>query len=201
MTIPKHNEQPLMGLLTAQDVIAAHRTAEQYLRRFFFVALRVNDVQYATAENLVELARQSKPFNVFTQSLKLIFEKTDKHRLDGLSFLSTYPDLVQLLEVFDGYATPVRYRLAQGNDELNRAEAYKTAYHIAKSLVTEIERALQAEFGHSAFDAPKSWGARTVVSSETIEQIITRLNLHYIVGTTCDLAAVKTKLAATKYAI
>ena len=201
MTIPKHNEQPLMGLLTAQDVIAAHRATEQYLRRLFFVALRVNDVQYTTAENLVELARHTKPSTIFTESLQLIMGRPENHRLGALLFMTVHSDLEQLLALFEGYATPVRHRLSHGNDETNRAEAYKMAYHISKSLLTEIERALQAEFKKSAFDAPKNWGARTVATAETVEEIIVRLRLQHLLGTTCDLAMVKAKLAGTKYAI
>jgi hypothetical protein len=192
--------QPQMGLLTVQDVIAAHRAAEQYMRRLLFVALRVNEVQYNSAENIVELAHNTTPYLLFAKSITLLANKPE-NAFDFDAFMAKNSDLMPLFDGFMLYATPVRHRLAQGNDEQNRADAYKTAYHISKSLVTEIERILQAEFAHSAFETPKNWGARTIATAETPEQIIARLALQQIVGGTLTLSEVHAKLSKTKYAI
>jgi hypothetical protein len=206
MTIPKHTAQPQMGLLTAQDVIAAHRAAEHYVRRLFFVALRVNDVQYQSAENIVELTRQTTYFQVFTKSIVLLLPTltapdSSKKQLDFDAFMAQQPDLSPLFNAFIAFATPVRFRLAQGNDEENRAAAYRLAYHISKSLVTEIERVLLTEFGHSAFEQPKNWGARTVATPETIAESIQRLALQQVIGATMHLAEVTEILAGTKYVL
>jgi hypothetical protein len=199
-SIEQYKSQPSMGLLTVQDVIAAHRSVEQYVRRVFFIALRINSVQYQTAEDLQTLVR-NYDVKALETAWKVLTQHPDFEHISPEKLIEKHADLAILLNLWTDYATPLRYRLSQNFDEAERAAAFRTTWHICQSLITELERVTKAEFGHSIFDSPKNWGAKTINTPETLESITQRLGLEALFAAPIDLQKVKKQLSKTAYSL
>ena len=186
------------------DFSAMHRDAQNYLLRVLFIALRVQEVQYTQAQDLLQLVRTDQA--VFVEKAVLLLttasseQKNAPQKIGLPELVQRHPDLGVLLDLYFNFTAPVFVRLSfSAYEKIYDGDTLTHAYFIDKALITEFESALKAEFGHSAFEPPKDWGASTVVKKQTQEQIIDALKLQKIVHAPTKFVTVRAKLNKTKY--
>ncbi len=191
------------------DFSAMHRDAQNYLLRVLFIALRVQEVQYTQAQDLLQLVRTDQAAFVekaillltadFAQQ-KSTQQKNAQQKIGLPELLQRHPDLGVLLDLYFNFTAPVFVRLSfSAYEKIYDGDTLTHAYFIDKALISEFELALKAEFGHSAFEPPKDWGASTVLKKQTQEQIIDALKLQKIVHAPTKFVTVRAKLNKTKY--
>ena len=181
--------------LSSDVFLKMHKYVEGYLRRLELIGLRLNNVQYKSAQELISLTYLNN--RALLQAVFKLLSKGNK-RLEELE--ATYPDLKILIKLFFEFSSIYRNRLVHGVlEEIHDEETLKYCYLVDKSFVLELERVLELEFGHSAFDKPKKWGATTIRSTETIDQIRRRLKLGSLVKSPLATKTVIQHLKNTQY--
>jgi len=172
-----------------------HKYLEGYFRRCILIGLRINNVKYQTAQNVISLTYQNN-----RQLLDTIFLLLSKNNKTLISIKNKHADFKELLKLFFDFTSIYRNRLVHGViNKIHDDQVLKYCYLIDKYLMLEFERVLKIEFSKSVFDKPKDWGAKTIRSKETIEQIRLRLQLGKLVKDPLKIETVKRNISKTKY--
>lgn len=191
----KINEAP--DEITSADFLRMHQYVEGYLRRLQLIGLRLNNVQYATSRELIQLTYLNN-----RALLEAVFKLISKGNLKLHAAEAKHPNLKILTELFFNLAAIYRNRLVHGVlDKIRDEELLQMCYQVDRYLIIELERVMQAEFQHSAFDPPKSWGATTIRTTETIDQIRKRLKLGKIVKSPMTLTKAQAQFKKTTYSL
>ena len=180
---------------TTEDFIKIHKAVEGYIRRLLFIGLRLNGVKYSTSQEVINLSYLNNQ-DLIKKSIVLISRST--HKITD--FETQNPDLKVLLDLFSNFTSIYRNRLVHGiYENINDQIALNLCYYIDKYLIKEFEDTLiQLEY-RSAFDSPTEWGATRTQSSETFDQVISRLRLGSITKAPKGIRSVQNAIAQTKY--
>lgn len=180
---------------TEEDFINIHKGVEGYIRRLLLIGLRLNNVKYSTAQEVIKMSYLNNR-DLFKKTIELVTKKTKTIS----DFEAANPDLKELMDLFFDFTSILRNRILHGVDEkIHNAIALKHAYYIDKYLVDEMEASLSTFGFKSAFDEPNKWGALTVKSTETFSAVITRLKLGKLTKNVLGMIAVKNAISKTKY--
>jgi hypothetical protein len=181
--------------VTTEDFIKIHKGVEGYIRRLLFIGLRLNCVKYNTSLEVIKMSYLNNR-DLLTKTIELISNKT-KTLTD---FENMNYDFKELINLFFGFTAIYRNRILHGVDEnIHDQTVLKHCYYIDKYIIVEFEDTLKSLDYKSAFDKPKDWGAKTIVSNETFNKVIKRLKLGRLTKSPKGIIAVQNTIAKTKY--
>jgi len=181
--------------LTTDDFIKIHKNVEGYIRRLLLIGLRINGVKYETSMEVIKMSYLNNK-DLIKTTIDLITKGT-KNLSD---FETTNSDFKELLELFFDFTSIYRNRVIHGvYENINDQLILKHCYFIDKFLIEEFEQTLKSLNFKSAFDKPTDWGAIRSTSTESINQIISRLKLGRLTKTPKGIVAVQNAIARTKY--
>ena len=187
------NESPQQ--LETKDFIIIHKSVEGYFRRLLLIGLRLNDVKYKTSLDVIKMS-----YLCNKDLLKKIVGLISLNNNTLIDFENQNPDFQKLEELFFDFTSIYRNRIIHGVDERIYDEVIlKYCYYIDKFFLKEFEATLSLFDYNSGFDTPKTWGANRVVNSESINNVIRRLNLGKITKEPKGINSVKNILNSTKY--
>lgn len=180
---------------TSDEFIKIHKGVEGYMRRLLFIGIRLNNVKYSTALEVINLSYLNNP-ELIKKCIVLV--SCTRHNITD--FETQNPDLKVLLDLFFTFTSIYRNRLVHGiYEKIDNQELLKHCYYIDKYLITEFETTLYQLGYKSAFDSPTEWGATKIQSYETFDQVITRLKLGFITKAPKGIRSVQNAIAQTKY--
>ena len=171
----------MMGPVTEISVssfIDRHRYAEGYLRRLLLIGLRLNAVQYKQAQKIIELT-----FMNIHALLEKIFILLSHHKFTFEEARTKYPDFATLIDLFLKFTSPYRNWLVHGViDTIRDPELLECMCRADRQVLIEFEKVLKSEFGRSAFDEPRQWGAQVGKPEEDLPAVIKRLRLGAVLA-------------------
>jgi len=181
----------------SDEFLLLHRYAEAYLKRVLLIGLRLRGVQYKSSVIIVENTYLTTRALIPKCMMLLMHGSTKQADVEKM-LLSKYPDFQKLQKLFLEFTSKYRNILAHGLiDEIKDAELLGTLCLSNKRFIQCFESVLQNEFGHSAFDPPKNWGAiRGRV--EVIEKTVSRLRLGSITSKPMALVSAQSILTKVK---
>jgi hypothetical protein len=176
-----------------------HRYTEAYIKRILFISLRLNEVKYEESRKIIE-STYLNTANLIEKVLFLIDQSGNKQQKVVNELKERYKDFFTLKELLLKFSSKYRNWLAHGTiDELKNPELINYLCHVNKSFFNEFEILLKHEYGHSAFDMPRDWGAKRG-KDEDIEESAKRIGLGRILDQPMALKVVKNRLMSTNYA-
>ncbi len=179
------------------EFLLLHRYSEAYLKRVLLIGLRLRGAQYESSKKIVENTYLTTKALIPKCMVLLMRDGTKQKDVEKM-LLSKYPDFIDLQNLFLEFTSKYRNILAHGLiDEIKDAELLDTLCLTNKRFIQCFERVLQSEFGHSAFDTPKCWGAIRGLA-EDIEKTVSRLRLGSITSKPMTLAKAQIILSKTK---
>lgn len=181
---------------TTDDFIRIHKSVEGYIRRLQFIGLRLNNVKYSTAQDVISLSYLNNR-DLIKKTIKWI--TLSRHSIED--FEAQNADLKVLLDLFFDFSSIYRNRLTHGiYDKINNQEVLKHCYYVDKYLIVEFESTLSQLGYKSAFNEPNEWGATAASSTETVDQVIARLRIgNRITKSPKGIISVKNTIAQTSY--
>jgi len=180
-----------------EDFLLLHRYAEAYLKRVLLIGLRLRGAQYESSKIIVENTYLTTKA-LIPKCMVLLMRDGKKQADVGKTLSSKYPDFIELQKLFLEFTSRYRNILAHGLIyEIKDAELLDTLCLTNKRFIQCFERVLQSEFGHSAFDSPKDWGA-VRGQAEDIEKTVSRLKLGSITSKPMVLATAQAILSKIK---
>jgi len=184
--------------ITSSDFFNLHRFLEAYIKRVLLISLRINGVKYEESTNIVEKTYVNTA--ALIDKVFFLLDQTGRKQQDVISDLkNTYKDFFVLCELVIKFSAKYRNKLAHGSiNELRNPELLNILHHVNTSFFIEFENILKQEYGHSAFEEPRAWGAKRGVN-EDISKSAKRLELGKILDEPLTLTMVKNKLATTTY--
>lgn len=184
---------------TSDDFFNSHRYIEGYIKRVYLIGLRLKGVQYKNSVKIIE-GTYIPTASLIDKVLFLLNENDGKQQQYISSLKISHPEFFQMNDLVSKFTAPYRNRLAHGTiEELKDQELVNWLCHINRSFFKLFEILLIKEFGHSAFDEPRKWGAKRGVP-EKIEDTVNNLKLGNIVTEPMSLASVQKSLHGTVYA-
>lgn len=175
---------------STNDFLQIHRFTEGYLKRITFIALRLHGIQFKTAQELADFVYIG---GIFSQIKKIFELLPGDHTLVSIS--KKHKDFQIFQELFTQYTASLRNRLLHGGiGNLKDEEVLRYASLIDKNFILEFEKVLQAEWGHSAFETPKEWGAKRITVPEDKIVLAKRLKLGKLKSIDMRLEDVKKRL-------
>jgi len=187
------------ALCDSEYFLKTHIYVEGYVKRVMLIGLRLNGVQYANSEKIVE-GTYIPTANLIEKVLWLLDSSGHKQKKVADNLKKTHPDFFILKDLVVKFTAIYRNRLAHGTiDKLADQELVKFLCHTNRSFFQSFEALLEKEHGHSAFDKPRDWGAQIGIQ-ESIENTLKRLNLGSLVKEPMQLKDVKSQLQSTAYA-
>lgn len=181
--------------ITTDDFIKMHKGVEGYIRRLLLIGLRLNGVKYETSLEVIKMSYLNNK-----QLIKTTIELITRRTKTLNDFETHNSDFKKLIELFFEFTSIYRNRVIHGvYESINDQVILKHCYYIDKFLIEEFELTLQLLHFKSAYDKPTDWGAVRTTSSETINQVITRLSLGRLTKSPKGILAVQNSIARTKY--
>ena len=166
--------------ISVRSFIDRHRYAEGYLRRLLLIGLRLNAVQYKQAQKIIELSF----LNIHALLEKAII-LISHHKINFKGALAKYPDFATSINLFLNFTSPYRNWLVHGvMDNIGNLELLEYLCRADRQFLIEFEKLLKFEFGRSAFDEPRQWGAQIGKPEENLPTVIKRLKLGKILAGT-----------------
>jgi hypothetical protein len=164
---------------TTDSFIQVHRHLEGYFKRVLFIGLRINGAQYSTGQVIISSAHMDVQSQI-TKAIELVDRRSDCHSKIIEATKAKYKSLFTLIELFQNFSARFRNRLAHGViSEIRDPAILESLIRVDQLLFMEFEAMLMAEYGHSALQAPKDWGARRG-TKESADSLIKRLKLGKI---------------------
>jgi len=170
------------------EFLKVHRTVEGYLKRVLLIGLRLNSVQYENARRIIRMSYLDIK-SLVDKSVRLL----SKNSFGAENLAQRHPKFESVKNLFFEFSGVHRNRISHGIATSYSQDFLLLLCHVDASFVTEYERTLQNEFGHSAFDQPSDWGASRG-KSETPQHSINRLNLGDSSKKPLEKAEVRQKL-------
>ena len=181
--------------VTTDNFIDIHKAVEGYIRRLLLIGLRVNDVSYKVAQQVIKGSYLNN---------RVLIEKTIKLITKGTKEISDFEnsnnDLEILKNLFLEFTSIYRNRVVHGiYKTINDQTVLNYCYYIDKYLIIEFEQTLLLLNYKSAYDTPTDWGAVRGTSTESFDQVISRLKLGSLLRPPKGIIAVKNQISKTKY--
>ena len=176
-----------------------HRYLEAYIKRVFLIGLRLQSVQYGTAKKIVE--HSYIPIGAaIDKGIALLDQSGASGKTVRRRLRNKYSDFFVLSELFKNYTSKYRNRYAHGAvGKFKNQELVNCLCHIDRSFFVAYEKLIKSEYGSSAFDFPRDWGAKMGIN-ETEEAALERLTLDFsITKKPMSLEDVTQKLENTDY--
>ena len=152
---------------------------EGYFKRVLFIGLRINGAQYSTGQAIIHSVHMDVTSQI-EKAIALVDTRSDCHNRSIEASKTRYKSLFALIELFLSFSTRFRNRLAHGViSEIKDPAILASLIRVDQLLFMEFEAMLMAEYGHSALQAPKDWGARRG-TKESPDSLIKRLRLGKI---------------------
>jgi len=175
------NIKEKMGPVTEISIssfIDRHRYAEGYLRRLLLIGLRLNSVQYKQAQKIIELT-----FMNISALLEKVFILISPHKFTLKDARIKYPHFATSIDLFLKFTSPYRNMLIHGvMDIVPDLELLEYLCRADRQFLIEFEKLLKSEFGRSAFDEPRQWGAQIGKLEEDLPAVIKRLKLGKVLA-------------------
>lgn len=175
-----------------------HVHIEGYVKRVMLIGLRLNGCQYNNSQRIVE-STYITTANLIEKVLWLI-DGVDKKQGEVIADLKDkHEDFFKIKELVINYSAVYRNRLAHGTiNVLNDQDKIDSLCHVNHTFFLAFEKLLKNEYGHSAFETPGSWGAKTG-TNEDITKTVKRLKLGSIVKEPLSITKVHEALQGTEY--
>lgn len=175
---------------STDDFLYVHRFTEGYLKRITFIALRLHDIQFKTAQELADFVYIG---GIFSQIKKVFELLPGNHTLESIS--KKHKEFAVFQELFTQYTSSLRNRLLHGGiGNLKDEEVLRYASLIDKRFIIEFEKVLKTEWGHSAFETPREWGAKRITTKKDKIELAKKLKLGKLKPVNWRLEDVKKKL-------
>ena len=173
--------------ISDKQALDVHICVEGYFKRLLFIGLRLNEVQYETARQVIE--------RYWSRSLKELIKKawnTSGVGYDTAKQYDGYREVERYVTTFTAYYR--NQRVHGGRDEIEDQRLLVAMIDVDKEIIRVSERICQATVGCSAFQKPGRWGAKRG-RIEDIAAVLQRFNLRENRHEPPDIAEVETWLA------
>lgn len=171
----KHCEDTLNdATITDKQALDIHICVEGYFKRLFFIGLRLHEVQYVTAQQVMQ--------RYWSRSLKELMKKAwDVSGIgyDGATKYSGYLEVERFVTTFSAHYRNQRVHGSQ--DEITDQRLLAAIIGVDKEIVRVSEQICEVTVGCSAFDKPGRWGAgrgRTEEVADVFQRLELRENRH-----------------------
>jgi len=196
----KSGLSPSKTTYDSSDFFNLHRYIEAYLKRVLLIGLRLNKVKYEESRKIVG-STYLNTAALIEKALFLLDSSKEKQSIVLRHLKSNHEDFFIISDILIKFSSKYRNRLAHGTiEELKNQELIKLLCHVNESFFKEFESLLEFEYGHSAFDQPRDWGA-TRGTDENITASASRLKLGKILPEPLSMVTVKNKLNNTAYKV
>jgi hypothetical protein len=161
---------------TTDSFILVDRHLEGYFKRVLFIGLRVNGAQYSTSQSIIHSVHMDVA-SLIKKAIVLVDGRSDCYREIIDAAEAKHKSLFALIELFQNFSARFRNRIAHGIiSEIRDPAILESLIRVDQLLFKEFETMLMAEYGHSALQMPKDWGARRG-TKESTDSLIMRLKL------------------------
>ena len=153
--------------ITPELFIYLHAAVEGYFKRLLFIGIRINEVQYKIAQDVLAMLTLQKnqcwDNAIALLNIKNLFNNSECFR--------------EIYTLFNNFSSRYRNWFVHGINENLPPEILKMCVEVDITLIKVIEGILKANGKPSAFQTPTEWGARVVMVEEEPEEVINRLGL------------------------
>ncbi len=166
-------ENPETLPIVSGSIVTTEMAVERYFNRLYLIALRLKGLNYNQATEVVK-GQLNEVNQIFAVTMTtLLGEKRYEE------FIRNHGSIQGMKRLFENYSVPKRNRLMHGKAGSFGDKAIKLCIMINVNYMREVEKYLKKEFGHSVFDSPKDWGAKTIRTTLSDSELVKyRLKKH-----------------------